>query len=162
MRQLPLSLAILALAASAAVHTAPADSPLDGLAWLAGCWQSTRGDRVTEEMWLAPSGGLMVGAGRTVAGGQVRGFEHLRLGVDGTTLVYTAIPSGQKETVFRSTAVRDDGFTVENPSHDFPQRIVYERTGPDAVTARVEGPGRDGGTRGFDIEYRRVACEASR
>ncbi len=101
----------------------------------------------------------MIGAGRTVVAGQVRTFEHLRLRADGEALVYTAIPSGQRETDFRSTAVSATGFTVENLGHDFPQRIVYTRTGDAAFTARVEGPGKNG-PRGFDLAFRRVPCES--
>ena len=101
----------------------------------------------------------MVGASRTVSGGRARAFEHLRLRAAGDTLVYTAIPSGQTETHFRSVSVSAEGFTVENIEHDFPQRISYRRTGPDAMTARVEGPGPNG-LRGFDIAFRRVRCEA--
>ena len=29
--------------------------------------------------------------------------------------------------------------TFENPAHDFPQRVVYERTSDDALLARIEG-----------------------
>jgi hypothetical protein len=150
------TLFLLVVAASLAAQS----SPLDQLAWMGGCWQSGGGNRVTLEMWTAPAGGLMVGAGRTVAGGQARAYEHLRLRVDGEQIVYTAIPSGQTETHFRSTAISAEGFTVENLEHDFPQRIIYRRSGPDAMTARVEGPGPNG-TRGFDIAFTRVRCEAS-
>jgi hypothetical protein len=135
-----------------------AQPQLDRLAWLSGCWQSTAGTRVVDEMWLPAAGGLMLGAGRTVVAGQVRTFEHLRLRADGDALVYTAIPSGQRETDFRSTTVSAKGFTVENLAHDFPQRIVYTRTDDAAFTARVEGPGPNG-PRGFDLAFRRVPCE---
>jgi hypothetical protein len=149
---------ILSLVVFLLQGSAPAESPLDQLAWLGGCWQSSSGERVIEEMWLRPVGGLMIGAGRTTVGGQARSYEHLRLRAEGEVLVYTAIPSGQTETHFRSTAVSASGFAVENRSHDFPQRIAYTMTGTDAFTARVEGPGSNGATRGFDIMFRRVAC----
>jgi hypothetical protein len=140
-----------------AAGTAAAQSPLDRLAWLGGCWEASAEGRVTIEMWMPPAGGLMVGASRTVANGRARAYEHLRLHIDGEQLVYTAIPSGQTETAFRSTALGDSGFTVENPQHDFPQRITYHRTGQDTMTARVEGPGPNG-PRGFEVRYRRVQC----
>ncbi len=136
-----------------------AQASLDRLAWLGGCWQSEGGNRTTVEMWMPPAGGLMVGASRTVAGGQARGYEHLRIRADGDHIVYTAIPSDQAETDFRSVAVSDSGFTVENLGHDFPQRITYRRTGPDGLMARVEGPGPNG-TRGFDVAFQRVSCTA--
>lgn len=145
---------LLLLVATAAAG----QSPLDQLGWMAGCWESP--NRAVFEMWSPPAGGLMVGAGRTVSRGQARAFEHLRLRADGAQVVYTAIPSGQVETDFRSSAVSADGFTVENPSHDFPTRIIYRRTGPDAMSVRVEGPGPDG-PRGFEIAFTRIRCEAA-
>ena len=136
--------------------TAAAQSPLERMAWLAGCWESRSGDRSVLEMWTTPSGGLMVGASRTTAAGKAVAYEHLRLSVDGEDLVYTAIPSGQRETHFRSTSVSDSGFTVENPGHDFPQRIRYSRSAADELTARVESA--DPGGRGFDMVFRRTGC----
>lgn len=138
---------------------AAAQTPLDQVTWLGGCWQSTAGSRVVAEMWMPADGGLMIGAGRTVVAGQARAFEHLRIRADGEALVYTAMPSGQRETEFRSTTTSATGFTVENLAHDFPQRIIYTRTGDAAFTARVEGPGKDG-PRGFDLSFRRVPCES--
>lgn len=125
--------------------------------WLAGCWEQRSPSRVTLEMWMPPDGGLMLGASRTTAGGAVQAFEQLRLEAQGETLVYTALPSGQREAAFRSTQVSDTGFVVENPAHDFPQRIIYRRRGADSLVARIEGPGPNG-TRGIDIAMRRVAC----
>ena len=143
------------LAAAAAPLSGQARSPADALGWLAGCWELRQGPRVTLEMWMPPAGGLMLGASRTTVNGQVREFEQLRLAWQRDTLVYTAVPSGQKETSFRTTIVSDGGFTVENPAHDFPQRISYRKRGADSLVARIEG-----GTRGIDFPMRRVACEA--
>ena len=108
---------------------------------------------------LEPADGdLMLGGSRTVAAGQTRAFEHLRLRRDGERPVYTAIPSGQKETEFRSTAVSDTMFVVENPTHDFPTKISYRRVTADSVVAVVQGPGPNG-MRGFAMGYGRVKCE---
>lgn len=141
---------------------APGLLPLDTLGWLAGCWESRSGDRVTMEMWSPPEGDLMVGGGRTVVEGRARAFEHLRIRGTSEGLVYTALPSGQAETHFTSTSVTEDGLVVENPAHDFPTRITYRRTGADSYTARVEGPGRDGALEGFRIDFSRVPCEVGR
>jgi hypothetical protein len=134
-------------------------APLRGqaapLGWLAGCWELRQGARVTLEMWMPPAAGLMLGASRTTVNGRVREFEQLRLAWQGDTLVYTALPSGQKETSFKGLAAADSGFAVENPAHDFPQRILYRRRGADSLVARIEG-----GTRGIDFPMRRIACDA--
>jgi hypothetical protein len=134
---------------------------VDRAAWLAGCWELRTATRVVLEMWMPPTGDLMLGGSRTVIGGGVtREFEHLRIRARGDTLVYTAIPSGQREADFRSTSVTADAFVFENPAHDFPKKISYRRVTPDSVVARVEGPGPNNTTRGIDFPYRRVSCTA--
>lgn len=159
--------AALALACSGAGAGAEAGLPraqvaaggLEQVRWLAGCWEMQRGARSTIEMWMAPAGGLMLGASRTVADGKVVEFERMQLAEREGRLVYTALPSGQSEATFTSVAVSEAGFTVENLQHDFPQRISYRRIGTDSLVARIEGPGRDGGTRGVDFPMRRTGCE---
>ncbi|HSJ08510.1 MAG TPA: DUF6265 family protein, partial [Longimicrobiales bacterium] len=81
--------------------------PADRAGWLAGCWEQRAGTRVTVEMWMAPFGGTMLGASRTVSNGVMAEHEFLRLSARGDTLVYTAMPSGQAMTEFRATTVAD-------------------------------------------------------
>lgn len=126
---------------------------MDRLRWLAGCWEARRGARTITEMWMAPDAGLMMGASRTVAGGQVRATEQLKLEFAGGRLAYVALPSGQAETRFEATDVSDSGFVVENPAHDFPKKIIYRRRGADSLVARIEGDGR-----GVDFPMRRISC----
>ncbi len=150
-----LLLATVGLAAPVA-----AQGPIDHAAWLSGCWEARTPTRSVFEMWMPPSGGVMMGAGRTVVNGVTREFEQLRLHVRGDTLVYTAIPSRQRETDFPSTHASRDSLVFENLSHDFPQRVIYRRRGADSVVARAEGPGPNGTVRGFSIPMRRVECVA--
>ena len=129
--------------------------------WIAGCWEARSGSWVTTEMWMPPAGRLMIGGSRTMAGGVAREFEHLRIRQHDQTLVYTAIPSGQRETDFQSTSVTDTLPVFENKQHDFPQRIAYQREGADSVVVRVEAVDTSGATRGCSIPMRRTSCTAS-
>ncbi len=140
----------------AAQHT-----PLVRATWLAGCWELKRGDRSTTEMWMPPAGDMMIGGSRTVVAGAVREFEHLRIRSEGGKLVYIALPSAQNETKFPSKEVTDTSLVFENLAHDFPQRIMYRRRGADSVVARIEGPGPNNSTRGFDFPMRRASCTAA-
>ncbi len=134
-------------------------SAIDRAAWLSGCWEMRTPTRLTIEMWMAPAGGMMLGASRTTIGDRVREFEQLQLVAHGDTLVYTATPSGQARSSFRSVVpVASDELVVENPAHDFPQRIRYRRIGADSMVARVEGREQGGAMRGFDLPMRRVPC----
>lgn len=151
--RLPAVLALL-LAAPAAAQT----SPLDRATWLAGCWEGTSGDRTVEERWSPPRGGTMVGAGRTVRGGNTTSVELTVLRPRGDTLRYEAHPVGQEPAVFSSTGTDSRELVFDNPTHDFPQRVIYRAVGADSVHARIEGP-MNGAWRGIDYRMARVRCE---
>jgi hypothetical protein len=150
--------ALTMIAPAGARVSAQQPAPIDRAAWLAGCWEQRRPNRLTMEMWMPPAGGTMMGASRTTVGATTREFEQLRLHTAGDTLIYTALPSGQRQTDFRSTSVSATMLVFENPTHDFPRKISYRRVGTDSLIARVEGPGPGNTTRGFDIPMKRASC----
>ena len=133
---------------------------LEHAGWLAGCWELRAPGRATLEMWMPPGGDLMLGASRTISGTAVSEFEHVRIRAEGGRLVYTALPSGQKEASFPSTHTSDTLLVFENLAHDFPQRILYRRRGADSIVARIEGPGSNNATRGINFPMRRASCTA--
>ena len=125
--------------------------------WLAGCWEERAGAHLVEEQWMAPRGGVMLGMGRTTRGDSLVGFEQTRIVARPGGLVFHALPMGQPPAEFSSIAVSDSAVTFENLAHDFPQRVMYRRSGSDSLIARVEGT-EAGTVRGVDFPYRRVAC----
>lgn len=137
-----------------------AESDIDSLAWLAGCWQAEKGDPGSGEHWLPPAGGTMFGVSRTVKNGKTVEFEFIQVRVNAEgRLVFIALPSGQKETTFVASAVGTDSVTFENPEHDFPQKVIYRLQGEDRLVARIEGI-RGGTLRGVDFPMKRVACDS--
>ena len=159
MRRAHLTLLLLA-SLLPVTRLAAQSSPIARFGWLAGCWELRTATRLTVEMWMPPAGGMMLGASRTTMGERVREFEQLQLTTQGDTLVYTAAPSGQATTSFRSVLpLTPEELVVENLAHDFPQRIRYRRVSTDSMVARVEGPGQGGAMRGFDLPMQRVKCE---
>ncbi len=129
---------------------------VDRLAWLSGCWTQPRANGVVEEQWMAPRGGSMLGMSRTVVAGATVEYEFLRIAVIEGALAYVARPSGQAEAAFRLRSLEDGLVVFENPSHDFPQRIIYRRNADGTVTARIEGTIK-GEARGREFPYRRCA-----
>lgn len=125
--------------------------------WMAGCWERVAGTRHIEEQWMAPRGGLMLGMSRTMAGDTLREYEQVALFERDGRLVYAATPARQSPAEFSSIAVSDSAVIFANPTHDFPQRVIYRRAGADSLIARVEGM-RDGRLRGSDYPYRRARC----
>ncbi len=153
MKQIALA---LALAAGGGAHAA-APSTLDQVAWLAGCWELTDGDRRVEEQWTSPRAGIMLGVGRTARGDRLVEFEFVELRERDGRLEYRAHPSGQAPAPFLSARVSDTEVVFENPEHDFPQRVAYRRDGADRLLAWIEG--RAGGeTRRREFPYQRVGC----
>ena len=157
-----IALIVLLACAGAPATAARAGDPdlaatLNELAWLAGCWEGAQGDRRFEEVWLAPDAGTMIGMGRTVAGGRTLAHEFLQIRSDGDRLVYIALPSGQAETIFTAVVISADRIVFENPDHDFPQRIAYQRESDGSLLAWIEGE-RDGQRRRIEFPMQRRPC----
>ena len=118
------------------------------LGWMSGYWLSCEGGREASETWTDPRLHLMAGTSVTVRDGRV-GFELSRIAPTGPApdapLAYFAQPEGMAVTVFPVIASAPNRVTFEQPAHDFPKRIVYQRDG-DVLSARIEGE-IDGETR---------------
>ena len=127
------------------------------VAWLQGCWEDRSPQRTIEEQWMAPRGTNMIGMGRTVRGDRLVDFELVVLREQDGALAYEAHPAGQPSAVFIARTVSESTVIFENPQHDFPQRIGYQRKGPDALLAWVEGTDK-GQARRVEFPYRRTGC----
>lgn len=135
---------LLCTAASAVMPGAGAQSAMPDLAWLEGDWVACGEGRVTEERWLGPHAGTMVGVNASSRGSRVS-FEFMRIAPgDGGIPSFLAQPGGRAPAVpFVMVESGPQRIVFANPAHDFPQRVLYWREG-EALYARVEG--RDGGT----------------
>ena len=150
-----LSVGVFVVSARATSAQQPAG--IARVAWVQGCWETSSPQRTIDEQWMSPRGGSMIGMSRTVRDGRLVEHELMILSERGDQLAYEAHPSGQKTAVFLSTALTASTVVFENPAHDFPQRIGYERTGADSLTAWVEGP-QNGRTRRIEFAYQRAQC----
>lgn len=130
-------------------------------AWLAGCWRMDDGRREMDEQWMAPSGGVMIGMNRALRDGEFRGYELLILRPRGEHLIYEAHPSGQKPAEFASTHLSDTLLVFENPSHDFPQKLVYDRISEDSILVGVFAAVADVES-AFDVPLARTGCGGDR
>ena len=107
---------------------------------------------------MTPAGGVMLGMGRAVRGGKLRDYEYTRIVETGGSLAYIAEPSGQEKATFALKSLTANEAVFENPTHDFPQRVIYRRLGRDAVTGRIEGQ-IGGRTTSVDFPYKRCTSD---
>lgn len=164
------SCGVAALVAATALLSACATAPeakgveekLAALAWLEGTWtcESASGE-VVEECWGSARGGWMLGVARTLrveaAGERVVAFEYLRIEQRAGELIYVAQPGGRAPgTEFRLVEHVGDAWSFENPAHDFPDRIRYQRRGSASFTATISGS-EGGQPLQFALEYRRAS-----
>lgn len=127
------------------------------LDWLAGHWCGLRGKTFSEETWMAPRGGLLVGMHRDSRDGKATGFEFMRIAWQDGRWVFLAQPNGGPVVAFPADSVGEGRVVFANPAHDFPRRVIYRRGDADTLHARVD----DGGDDGEALEWTwRRDCEA--
>lgn len=144
-----MTMLILALALSGLQVSASAPVTADKLAWLAGHWCGTSDGVFSEEVWLAPQAGSLIGMHRDSKGGALVGFEYFRIVQKGSELIYWTQPGGMPAVAFSARQV--DGKRVEfvNLKHDFPKRISYQRVDANTLRARID----DGSEQGKSMQW---------
>ena len=125
---------------------------VDDLAWMSGRWLSGDAARWTEEVWAGPRGGTMMGFSWTGGGATIREYEYLRVQeAEDNGVMYLAQPNGGPGVGFFLVQADGRSATFENPTHDFPQRIRYQRDG-DVMVATIS---RMDGSNAMSWTYRR-------
>jgi hypothetical protein len=64
-------------------------------------------------------------------------FLQIRERDDG--IFYIAQPNGGTAVLFKLVKINDNEAVFENPQHDFPQRITYQRMIDGSLLAAIEG-----------------------
>jgi hypothetical protein len=139
-----------------AAAAAQARSTLQPLSFMSGCWRGPAGNQTIEEVYTTPTRNLMQGMTRYLRNDSVVDYEFTLIEASRTGSVLKPQPKGQAPTTFASKESTASRVVWENPAHDFPQRVIYQRTGTDSLVARIEGGGRA-------MEWRmgRVRCPGS-
>ena len=129
-----------ATATGGVASAAGPSTSINQLGWLVNHWQHVDGQASSEEHWIAPRGGIMLGVNRSVNAKGKTSFEYLRIeSTEDDGMVYYASPMGRGETAFSLLEIGQDRVVFENPAHDFPQRIVYWLDEQRRLHARIEG-----------------------
>jgi uncharacterized protein DUF6265 len=106
-------------------------------AFMTGCWDLVDGEHWTQECWMEPRAGLMLGASREGAGATLKSWEQLRieLAADGKITLF-ASPGGRTPLPFAGRILSANAVEFTNATHDYPQRIRYELKG-DRLEAEI-------------------------
>ena len=145
----------------------PDDSPLAPVAWLAGAWEGSHGERRWEEHWSAPEAGGIVGMFRMLQGEKVVVYELLMIEAEtdeagAPAIVHRLRHFGPEMAAWEEAALTydltesdDSTILFTNRGAEGPTYIRYTREGPNERTAWV-GATATPSERGFSLPMRRV------
>lgn len=135
-------LVLIRLDACAQQDTPP--NLLNDLEWLVGTWKrtNTKPGRSGYERWEKVNDQELQGHGVSLNGSDTLFIEKLKIVLRNDTLYYVAdVPENNRLVYFKFTALQEDGFTCENPTHDFPKKISYNRR-DQSLHAQISGDGK--------------------
>jgi hypothetical protein len=119
------------------------ETKLDQASWILGEWQLESPEGMFVEKWQKETDTSYLGEGSlTGKNGEVLFSEKLRLEQRAGTLYYIPTIASQndgKPVLFKEKSFAAGEIVFENPEHDFPQRIIYQKASDSTLYARVEG-----------------------
>jgi hypothetical protein len=126
------------------------------LAWLSGSWAQRSPESTMEVQIGSVAGDMVLSHWKSVdAQSKVDFFEFEKIVItDQGQVVLTPYPFGQEGVSFPATEISETQAVFENPAHDFPRKITYEKLANDRLGVRVEGEG-DGQPLVIDFELQR-------
>ena len=142
---------LLLLTILCAIEMAHSQSPLpkanddfQKLDWLKGTWTrlGMKPGRTGYESWQKISSVEWKGSGVNMKGTDTAFVEKLKLVRKDKIIYYVADMAENKEPVyFKLTVITDNSFVCENPQHDFPKKIIYQKKG-NKLMATISGDGK--------------------
>lgn len=88
---------------------------------------------------MEPAGTLILGLHRDVRPNGKTFFEYLRIEQTDSAIVYFATPRGKETTGFALKEMSRNRVVFEDPTHDFPQRVIYHLRDDGTMLASIEG-----------------------
>jgi hypothetical protein len=126
--------------------------PLDTMKWLIGSWENKNENGVMTETWSQQDDSALTGIVTASYLFKDESMDEPRLRTDTLETIrieqlwgkLSYIPAVKDQNngmpvKFKMTFCNAERFVFENPDHDFPQKITYERIGADSLVATVSG-----------------------
>ena len=113
---------------------------IQDLGWMTGRWTGTYQSQKMEAQYSTPDGNMILGMTKIMnSHGSVEFFEFEQFEQTGSDLILRPMPFGKAGVEFSVKELTKDRVVFENPSHDFPTRIIYEFKSNGQLLARIEG-----------------------
>lgn len=111
--------------------------------WFLGEWVNKSAEGELTERWKKENDSVYHGESYFVVGGKDTVFaEHVQLEETKGKLAFTVtVPNqnNEKPVRFEMTSGDDKQIVFENPKHDYPSKIVYNKVGSDSLVAEIFG-----------------------
>ena len=115
---------------------------LQKMEWLVGTWEQKLPDGTVTEIWTKENDSTFSGKSYFVKEKDTIHLETIVLSQKIENLLYIPTVAGQNNdepVTFKSTLEADNTFTFENPTHDYPQKIIYKKISNDRLIATISG-----------------------
>lgn len=125
--------------------------------FLQGTWKAE--DKELYEHWDKLNENTLKGFSYTMKNGEIKVSEYLDISRTSNAINYTAAVPNQNKgegMIFKLTKA-DSSFTFENPDHDFPKKIVYNKLSDTEILVQLSGDYPDG----FSFKMRKLNVKVS-
>lgn len=117
-------------------------SQLEKTSWFLGSWGHTSKEGTLAENWVKVNDSVYKGESYFIIGKDTVFAEAVDLAEANGKLTYTVSvkgPANEAPVPFEMTSVSDKAVVFENPKHDFPNKITYNRVTDDSLVAVISG-----------------------
>ena len=114
---------------------------IEKASWLIGKWENKSDSGLLTESWKKENDSTYLGHSYFIKGDTLHD-EFVKLSEVGGNLVYSPVVKGQndgKAIEFKMTSATATKLVFENPAHDFPKKIVYNKISDDSIVAEISG-----------------------
>jgi hypothetical protein len=111
-------------------------------AWLTGSWENVSENGTLTEAWEKLNDSTYSGKSYFIKEKDTLHFESVELTERNGEVIYSPTVQGQNDDLpvaFRMTSATEKQMVFENPSHDYPQKIVYTQVTADSLVAEISG-----------------------
>ncbi|AWH86658.1 hypothetical protein HYN59_16770 [Flavobacterium album] len=115
---------------------------LEKAGWFIGNWGNTTPEGTLTESWKKKNDSVYKGQSFFVIGKDTVFAEYIDLAETNGKLIYTVSVKGQNNEApvsFEMTSATESQMVFENPKHDYPTKITYNKINNDSLVAEISG-----------------------